>query len=143
MKKDQVMSRFESNVKHIPYPQQVVYANLSDMNNLAKVRDRIPEDKVKDIRFDADSVSMYVPPVGEISMHIINREEPKCIKFETTNSPVPFYMWIQLLPVTLTSCKMKLTVEAELNPFIKGMVKGPLQESLEKIADLLAIVHYQ
>lgn len=137
------MSKFESNIKQIPYPQQLVYANLSDMSNLEKVRSRIPEDKVKDIRFDSDSVSMAVAPVGEISLHIINREEPKCIKFETTNSPVPFYMWIQLLPVTEESCKMKLTVEADLNPFIKGMVKGPLQESLEKIADLLAAVHYQ
>lgn len=137
------MSKFESSIKQIPYPQQLVYANLSDMNNLAKVRDRIPEDKVKDIRFDADSVSMSVAPVGEISLHIINREEPKCIKFETTNSPVPFFMWIQLLPVTEASCKMKITVEAELNPFIKGMVKGPLQESLEKIAELLSIVHYE
>lgn len=137
------MSKFESSIKQIPYPQQLVYANLSDMSNLAKVRDRIPEDKVKDIRFDTDSVSMSVAPVGEISLHIINREEPKCIKFETTNSPVPFYMWIQLLPVTETSCKMKITVEAELNPFIKGMVKGPLQESLEKIAELLSIVHYE
>lgn len=113
------------------------------MSNLEKVRNRIPEDKVKDIRFDSDSVSMSVAPVGEISLHIINREEPKCIKFETTNSPVPFYMWIQLLPVTTTTCKMKITVEADLNPFIKGMVKGPLQESLEKIAELLAIVHYE
>lgn len=137
------MSKFESSVKQIPYPQQVVYAQLSDMSNLEKVRDRIPEDKVKDIHFDADSVSMSVAPVGEISLHIVNREEPKCIKFETTNSPVPFNLWIQLLPVTDTSCKMKVTAGADLNPFIKGMVKGPIQESVEKIAELLANVHYQ
>lgn len=137
------MSKFESNIKQIPYPQQVVYAQLSDMSNLEKVRDRIPEDKVKDIHFDADNVSMSVAPVGEISLHIVNREEPKCIKFETTNSPVPFNLWIQLLPVTDNSCKMKVTAGADLNPFIKGMVKGPIQESVEKIAELLANVHYQ
>ena len=28
--------------------------------------------------------------VGEIKMRIIDREEPKTIKFETENSPVPF-----------------------------------------------------
>ena len=33
---------------------------------------------------------------------------------------------------------MKLTIKAELNMFIKGMVKKPLQEGIEKIADALA-----
>ena len=39
--------------------------------------------------------------------------------------------------------KMKLTIKAELNMFIKGMVKKPLQEGIEKIADALAMIPYQ
>ena len=39
-------SKFESSVKQIPYPQQAVYDNISDLRNLEKVKDRIPEDKV-------------------------------------------------------------------------------------------------
>ena len=38
---------------------------------------------------------------------------------------------------------MKLTIKAELNPFIKGMVKKPLMEGLEKIADLLQVIKYE
>lgn len=137
------MSKFESSVKQIPYPQQAVYDNLSDLTHAEKARGLMPEDKIKDFRFDADSITVTAPPVGDITLHIINREPPKCIKFETVQSPIPFYMWIQLLPVTDTSCKMKITVEAELNPFIKGMVKGPLQESLEKIAEGLSMIRYE
>ena len=37
---------------------------------------------------------------------------------------------------------MKVTVKAELNPFIKGMVEKPLMEAVEKIADALAQVQY-
>ena len=113
------------------------------MENLERVRDRVPEDKVKDFRFDHDSVSINVAPVGELTMRIINREEPKCVKFEAVQSPIPFYLWIQVLPVTETSSKMKLTLEADLNPFIKGMVSGPLQDGLEKIADALAMIPYE
>lgn len=137
------MSKFESSIKQIPYSQQAVYACVSDLENLEKVRDRVPEDKIKDFRFDHDTVSVSVPPVGELRLRIINREEPKCVKFETEQSPIPFYLWIQVLPVTDTSCKMKVTVEAELNPFIKGMVSGPLKEGVEKIADALAMVPYE
>ena len=135
-------SKFESSVKQIPYPQADVYRNISDLNNLEKVRDRVPEDKVKDFSFDSDTVSLNVPPVGELKLRICEREEPKCVKFETVQSPVPFNVWIQVLPVDENNSKMKVTVKAELNPFIKGMVSGPLQDGVEKIADALAQVHY-
>ena len=136
-------SKFESSVKQIPYSQQAVYNNISDLRNLEKVRDRVPEDKVQDFSFDQDTVSLNVAPVGELKLRICDREEPKCIKFETVQSPVPFNVWVQVLPVDENSSKMKVTVKAELNPFIKSMVEKPLQEGVEKIADALAMVHYE
>ena len=136
-------SKFESSIKQVPYPQQAVYNNISDLRNLEKVRDRVPEDKVQDFSFDQDTVSLNVAPVGELKLRICDREEPKCIKFETVQSPVPFNVWVQVLPVDENSSKMKVTVKAELNPFIKSMVEKPLQEGVEKIADALAMVHYE
>jgi hypothetical protein len=137
------MSKFESSIRQINYPQQVVYQGLSNLDNLSKIQDRIPEDKANDLTFDNDSVSINVPPVGKITMRIVDREEPKTIKFETVESPLPFNFWIQLLPVTETSCKMKLTLKAELNPFIKGMVSKPLKDGIEKIADVLQMIKYE
>ena len=136
------MSKFESSIKHIPYPQTAVYAMLSDLSNLEKVRDKLPEDKIKDIAFDRDHVSMTVDPVGFIKLAVCDREEPKCIKFQTEQSPVPFYVWIQMLPVTDTTSKMKVTAEADLNPFIKAMVQKPLQDGVEQIAEGLARIQY-
>ena len=136
-------SKFESSVKQIPYSQQAVYDNISDLRNLEKVRDRVPEDKVSDFTFDEDTVGLNVQPVGELKLRICEREEPKCVKFETVQSPVPFNVWIQVLPVDEQNSKMKVTVKAELNPFIKSMVEKPLQEAVEKIADALALVRYE
>ena len=126
----------------IPYSQEQVYGKLSDLNNLEAVKDRIPTDKVQDLQFDADTVSFSVSPVGRLSLRIVNREAPKCIKFEAVNSPLPFNLWIQLLPVTENECKMKLTAKAESNMFLKGMVSKPMQDGLEKLADMLAIIPY-
>ena len=137
------MSKFESSIRQIDYPQQIVFQGLSNLDNLSKVQDRIPEDKAKDLSFDNDSVSINVPPVGKITLRIVEREEPKTIKFETVESPLSFNFWIQLLPVTETSCKMKLTIKAELNPFIKAMVSSHLQDGIEKIADVLQMIKYE
>ena len=137
------MAKFESSIRQIMYPQQSVYNMLSDLSNIERVKNHLPEDKVQDLTFDADSVSISIPPVGLITLRIIDREEPKTIKFETEQSPVPFNLWIQLLPVTETTSKMKITIKAELNPFIKGMVSKPLQEGIEKLADMLTMIQYE
>ena len=135
------MATFESTVRQIPYPQQSVYDMLSDLSNIDKVKDRIPEEKLNDLTFDADSMSVSTP-MGVVKFRIVAREEPKCIKFAAEESPLPFNFWIQILPVDDNSSKMKLTIKAEMNPFIKGMVSKPLQEGIEKIADALQMIKY-
>lgn len=138
----QPMATIESTIRQIDYPQQSVYNMLSDLSNIDRVKDRIPEDKLDDLVFDADSISVSTP-VGAVKMVIVDREEPKTIKFETRESPLPFNFWIQILPVTDVTSKMKLTIKADLNPFISGMVKKPLQEGIEKIADALQMIRYE
>ena len=137
------MTKFESSVKQIPYPVENVYRNISDLSNLDRVRDRVPEDKLQDFQFDSDSVQVSVAPVGTIKLRIIEREENKCVKFEAEQSPLPFNLWIQVLPVNEAESKMKVTVKADIPFMLKGMVAGPLQDGVEKIADALSQVPYK
>ena len=137
------MSTFESSIRQIPYKQEAVFKMLSDLSNIERIKDKLPEDKMEQLTFDSDSISVAVNPVGQIKLRIVEREAPKCIKFETAESPVPFNLWIQVVPNGDNASKMKLTIKAELNPFIKGMVKKPLTEGLEKIADLLQVIKYE
>ena len=136
------MTKFESAVKVIPASQKAVYEKLSDLSNLEKVKDRLPQDKVKNLSFDAETLSIEVPPVGKIVLQIVEKEPCKCIKFATTTSPLPFNLWIQIVPVTETECKMKLTIGMELNPLMKTMVQKPLREGLEKMAETLSLINY-
>jgi len=137
------MTKFSSSVKQIPYSQRAVYDNISDMQNLERVRHRVPEDKVKDFTFDHDTVGLSIPPVGELKIRICDRQEPKCVKFETVQSPIPFNLWIQVLPVDDFTSKMKVTVDAQIPFMLKPMVEGPLVEGLEKIADALSMIPYE
>lgn len=84
------MSQFESSVKQIPFSQERVYTKLSDLSNLESVKDRIPQDKVKDISFDSDTLTFSVEPVGKITLQVIEREPFKCIKFENNTVATTF-----------------------------------------------------
>ena len=136
------MTKFESSIKPIPYPVENVYRNISDLSNLERVRDRIPEDKLQEFQFDSDSVQVSVAPVGTIKLRIVEREENRCVKFETEQSPMPFNLWIQVLPVSEAESKMKVTVKADIPFMLKGMVAGPLQDGVEKIADALSQIPF-
>ncbi|MDR2147546.1 MAG: SRPBCC family protein [Tannerella sp.] len=137
------MSDFTSEIKTIPHNDEKVFAMLSDLSNLERVRDRIPQDKIKNFTFDRDTCSVSVDPVGSIQFKIVEREPNKTIKFETTRSPVPLTMWIQLKQVAEQDTKMKMTIRAELNPFIKPMVSKPLQDALDRISDLIARLPFE
>ena len=136
------MTTFESNVKQVQAPQGTVYAKLSDLSNLARVKDRLPEHKVKNMTFDTDTLSMQAPPIGTITLKIVAREPESCITFGTTSSPLPFDLQIHISPMSETECQLKLVINMEVNPFIKNMIQRPLQDGLEKMADLLAMIPY-
>lgn len=136
------MANFESSVKVMPYSQERVYAKLSDLSNLESVKDRLPEDKVQDLSFDSDILSFNVSPVGQITLQIVERDPCKCIKLATTNSPLPFNMWIQLVETAEEECKIKLTIGMDINPFMKAMVQKPLQDGLEKMVEMLSMIQY-
>lgn len=139
--------QFESNVKHVPYSQERVYNKLSDLNNLEGVRERLDmvkdklDGKLEDMSFDRDSITLKVQGIS-LTLRIIEREPLKCIKFEGDKSPTPLNLWIQILPVTQEEAKMKVTIRAEVNMFMKAMVSKPLQEGVEKLADMLAMLPY-
>lgn len=136
------MTEFVSEVKTIPYNEERVYEMLSDLSNLERLRDRIPEDKIKDFEFDQDSCSFSIDPVGKIVFQIVEREPFKTIKFTTTNSPVPLHLWIQLKQLEENDTRMKMTIRADLNPFIKPMVSKPLQDAIDKISEVIARLPY-
>ena len=136
------MTDFKSEVKTIPYSDSKIFAMLSDLSNLERIKDRVPKDKLKNFSFDVDTCSITVDPVGSVTFQIVERSPNKMIKFSTTNSPVPLLMWIQLKQIADNDTKMKITVRAELNPFIKPMVSKPLQEAIDRISEMIAGLPY-
>ena len=153
------VSKFESEVKIIPQVQQVVYDRFADLNNLASLKERlndpevqakraeeVPADKLGDLRsytegmtFDTDSLTI-ASPLGQVTLRIVERDQPKCIKFASEGAPVQLYVWVQLLPHGEMESKMRVTVGAEVNFFMKGMVAKPLQQAADGLANILSAI---
>ncbi|MBO4431730.1 MAG: SRPBCC family protein [Bacteroidaceae bacterium] len=153
------MAKYESQIKQVPFSQSAVYAKLADLTNLAVIKERfddpavqekLPADKIDEVRkavqqmeFTADTVSVPAGPIGSVAVEIVEREPEKCVKFSSTNSPVSFKLWIQMLPTSDTTSKMKVTIDADLNFFMKQMVGPHLEKGVDKFADMLAMIPYE
>ncbi len=136
-------TEFVSEVKTILHNDDSIFSLLSDLSNLEKIKHRIPQDKIRDFSFDTDSCTLEISPAGKITFRIIEREPNKTIKFVASDSPVPLFLWIQLKQVAEKDTKLKLTVRAELNSFLKPMVSKPLQDALDKMSTLIASLPYE
>lgn len=137
------MTTYESEIKTIAQPQELVFNTLSDLSNLKKVQNIDLEGSqkaaqyFKDITFDSDSVSFSFAGIGQVGFRIIKREPFKTIKLQAENSPVGAYGWIQLLPISDNSCKMKITIKAKLPMMIKMMADSKLKKGINTIADAI------
>jgi carbon monoxide dehydrogenase subunit G len=136
------MTELVSEIKTIPHAPDSIYRMLSDLSNLEKIRSLIPADKVSEMACDHDSCTFNVAPVGKQTLRIVEREENKTIKLTGDNSPIEFFLWVQLKEGEPGSAKMKMTVKAKLNPFIKTMVEKPMREGIEKLATIIASLPY-
>lgn len=135
------MAEFSSEIKTIPYPVADVFAVLSDLNNLELAKEYIPQDKVKEFSFDQDSCTVSVNPIGKIRFVVTERIQNERIRFEAEQVPFPTSMSIELEQEN-NDALLKLSVNADLNPFIKPMVAKPLQQGLDKVAEMLATLPY-
>ncbi|MFV0468620.1 MAG: SRPBCC family protein [Dysgonomonas sp.] len=139
------MTEYTSDVKTIPYSDMDIFSVLSDLSRIEQFRDKLPIDqldKIKDFSCDKDSCTISVDPIGKIRFIIVDRIPNNTIKFEAEQIPFGFNLWIQLKQVAENDTKLKLTVKADLNMFLKPMVSKPLQEGLNKMADMLAVLPY-
>ncbi len=136
------MTEFVSEVKTILHSDADVYRVLSDPRNLQKVKGELPEDQIRDLIFDEDSISFRVDPIGAVRFLVIEREPDKLVKLQSEKLPFDVFLWIQLVAKGEKDTRLRLTLRAELNSFIRGMVEKPMREMLEKMSEVLSRLPY-
>ena len=148
--------KYVSDIKTVNWSNQIVYDKLSDLNflnimfgpdNMERVKqqmgDKAPDMNIQNFVADRDTCSFDMPPIGTIALHIEEREEPKTVKIASDESTqFQFKLWVQLLPVNDTQCKMRVTLHIELNMMMKMMIGKKLDKGINQIADGIAQIPF-
>ena len=136
-------SKYESKITSAPCSAQQIYRVLSNMQNLERVREFIPQDKVQEMDIEPDRVRLKVDGLAQkITIAIVDRIEDDTIKFGAEGIPMDANFWIQMKEVSPTDTRLKLTVKADIPFMFKFMVEKKLQQGLDQAADMLAQFPY-
>ena len=155
------LTKYESEVRTVANNANIAYERFADLRNFEAIKqafdnpallDKMKEaagkdadkleglkDQVKNLSFTEDTITIATQ-MGEFTLRIVEREAPKLIKLEGVGTPMATNLWIQMLPTADYEFKLKVTLGAELNFFIKQMVGKYLQQGADGIANMLAML---
>lgn len=145
-------TQYVSEVQTIDQNVDIVYAHLSDFQNLSrfltdeliqKANGAVPGISIQNFESDCDSCSFDVSGIGRAEIKVVDREPPKSIKVKGGGDlPIDITFWIQLLPVTPYSSKLRLTLHTEMSMMVKMVVGNKLEEGINKLAIALSRLPY-
>lgn len=134
--------RYTSKQVQIARPDAVIYQVLSNFENFTPILGNkvdgweATEERCK---FRAKGIT--------VGLKMVEREPNKLIKVCADDTaggmPIPFTFWAQMKDTTpegstTPNTHMRLVLDIELNPMMKMMVGGKMQEAVDSIAEQIA-----
>ncbi len=136
-------SKYESKITSAACSAAQVYRVLSNMENLNRVKDMIPKDKIQEMEIEPDRVRLKVDGLAQkITIAIVDRIENDTIKFGAEGIPMQANFWIQMKEVSPVDTRLKLTIKADIPFMFKMMIEKKLQTGLDQAAEMLAQFPY-
>ncbi len=136
-------AKYESKIGQVAASDKAIFDVLSNLENLNKVRDLIPEDKVQELEISPDCIRMKVGGLAQkIAIRIVEKEEYKTIKFGADNIPMAVNVWIQLKQMAENDTRMRITLKADIPMMFRMMLDKKMQQGLDQAVDMLCQLPY-
>jgi carbon monoxide dehydrogenase subunit G len=135
--------KYESKIGQIAANDAAVFSVLSNLENINRFRDVIPQDKIKDLEISSDRIRFKVDGLGQkIAIAIVEKEEYKLVKYGAESLPIPLNVWIQLKQVAEMDTRIRITIKTDLPVMFKMMFDKKIQQGLDQAIDMLSQVPY-
>jgi hypothetical protein len=125
------LSRFESRNASLTCSAERFYSFITDIRKFSRF---IPADVIKNWKADENSCSFLLGGLGDMKLNISHREPYSLVKFGgNALNTVDFNLSSLISEKTSGKGEVKLIMEAQLNPIMKMMASGPIENFLETL----------
>ena len=131
--------KYESAVTKVAASTAQIYSVFSNLKNLERVKNMIPQDKVQEMEIEAESVRMKVDGLGQkITILIVDKTENEVIKYGAEGIPMEMNFWIQMKEMAPMDTRIKLTLKADIPMMFKMMLDKKIQQGIDQAAAMIA-----
>jgi carbon monoxide dehydrogenase subunit G len=128
------MSKIESKKVVVNAPAEKVFSFLSNMNN---IKELLPQDKITEWKSSDTECSFKIQGAYTIGLQFASSKPHSEIVYNSTaGSPFPFVLNV-FMSEQDSSTEGHMICDAQINPFLEMMVKGPLKNLFDYMADKL------
>ncbi len=132
------MTVLESLSIQLAKPASEVYAFLAELSN----HQQIMPSQVEQFKSEGDTCQYTIKGTGTVYLKWSKKVEPTLLVLEPNGKiPFPFSVHWMLEETNSESCKVKVKMEADLNPILKMMAQKPLQNFINLQIDGLKKVY--
>lgn len=128
-----MMAKIESKITKTEHSDEKLFGFVTDFRNFEEL---VPKDKIKDWQASEESCSFSIDGIGAAGLEIAEKEEFKLVKISSTEeTPIKFFIWIQFKKVAENDTRIKITIDPQVNMMMMPMVKKPLKEFVDILAE--------
>jgi carbon monoxide dehydrogenase subunit G len=124
-------SNFESRTGTVSCSAEEVFNFVTDIRNFEQF---LPEGTINNLVADKESCSFNVAMIGKVSFRLTEKKQFSRVEFEgDALSKEDFRLILDIIDDGTNPVKVKVFVNAVLNPMLKMMAKKPIQQFLEML----------
>lgn len=135
------MAKFNSKPITVDAPAEKIFDKFNDLSLLHHQLNQLPaeaREKIGNVSFEKESITILTPQVGEIKFVVRERKAPEKIVFGTESSPVPLTLTAFLTPLGADKTEIMAETDVDIPAMLKPMVSGPMQKATDQFASLIA-----
>lgn len=136
------MAKYTSKAAVLAVSQGDAYRNLTDLSAFQERIKSIPEEQLKqigNIEFSENSIKFTTPQVGELQFDIVEKIEPRKIKFQAARSPIPLSLDIDIND-NQGQAEVVSAIDVEIPAMLRPMIGGKLQEAVDKLNEMMCMI---
>lgn len=128
-----------------PYSCAAIYRKISDLTHLEELSTLLREKQIEVVPIDSDRCELRGEVMHfaiELALTVSERIPTEEVRYKIEHDMLPAEVSIQLTPRGEEETELVVAMEAELNPFVAGMIQPRLEEAVQYIATMLGQIKY-
>lgn len=134
------MAQYKSNPVTVARSADYISDKFADLSAFGAALDSMsPADRerIGDVKFEKDSITIDTKQVGTISFKVTERT-PSRVVMNAVGSPVPLDLCVDLTALGADATEIVTSIDVEIPAMLRPLIGGAMQKAVDQFGDLMA-----